>query len=145
LAQLFWRLFCYDIFGDFFCVTFILRAWNITFGLQSVILELHSLKHHDSPPQVSARLPRNIDGKFWRQLKFFSARDSSQNMNDFLLCRGRNSHLQASASDRLNDFAQALTIGYDPAERHVSLHGPSQRGLGLLGEIIKLMDDNDFE
>lgn len=66
-------------------------------------------------------------------------------MDYLLLIRSRNSDLQAPTSDRLDDFTQALTIGNDPAERHISLHGPSQSRLSLLGEVVKLVDDDHFE
>lgn len=66
-------------------------------------------------------------------------------MNNLLLRRRRNSDLQAPTSDGLNNLTQALTIRYDSTERHVSLHGPPQCGLRLLGQIIKLMYDNDLE
>jgi hypothetical protein len=66
-------------------------------------------------------------------------------MDYLLLIRGWYSDLQAPTSDRLDDFAQALAVGDDSTERHVSLHGPSQSRLSLLGKVVKLVDDDHFE
>lgn len=59
--------------------------------------------------------------------------------------RSGNSNLKASGSDRLYDLGQAFSIGNNPTEWHVSLHGPSECGLGILAEVVDFMDNDDLK
>ena len=45
----------------------------------------------------------------------------------------------------MNNLGETLTVGDDPAERHVSFHGSPKSGLSLLREVIDLVDHNHLE
>ena len=57
LAQLFRTLLRYHILCDFASVAFILWTRHVRLCSQIRVFEFDSLKHHDGPSQVSARLP----------------------------------------------------------------------------------------
>ena len=74
-----------------------------------------------------------------------TARYCVQNCANLFMRWCRNSNLKTTRPNWLDNFGEGLAISNDSAKRHISLHCSSESSLGLLSEVVKLMDDDHLE
>lgn len=67
----------------------------------------------------------------------------SRHCTDLILLGRGHPHEQTSTPDRADDLASRVGAHDDPDIGRVFLHRPTERGLGISGECVGFVDDDD--
>lgn len=110
-----------------------------------LLLRVDSLEHQEGSSEVSSALLSHTHCEGLAPLQLLDRGNVLHDADHLLHGRGRNAHQQRPAADRGNDVRGAVGDQDQSQVRAVFLHGPPERGLGIAGEVVGLIYDDDLE